>query len=176
LKILPLLLLAFFAWGCAATTVPGPESSTVEKSIKAKKKSKKKKVAQKKKKKKNSNRVKNKPVEPDLGSAAGTIQPAEQPEIRGDQSGGDGDEDSLVVGRMMFHYDYYPDVDVYFDTIRHLYFYKDGGKWLMSVALPTLYQKNAGSSVRLKLKTDRPFTQHDEHRKLYPKERVPPGF
>ena len=74
----------------------------------------------------------------------------------------------MVLGRAVFHYDYYPDPEVYFDTIRHLYFYRDDGKWTMSVALPSIYQKNLGTSVRLKIDSSRPYERHREHREVYP--------
>jgi hypothetical protein len=84
----------------------------------------------------------------------------------GESEAGAGDE--MVLGRTMFHYDYYPDPEVYFDTIRHLYFYRDGGSWTMSVALPSSYRKNLGTSVRLKLKSPSPYERHREHRQAYP--------
>ena len=68
----------------------------------------------------------------------------------------------------MYHYDYFADKEVYFDTIRHLYFYRDNGDWTMSVALPSAYQKNLGTSVRLKLDTPRPYDLNRLHRKEYP--------
>ena len=77
-------------------------------------------------------------------------------------------EPELILGRTMFHYDYYPDVEVYFDTIRHLYFYQDGGSWAMSVALPISFQENLGTSVRLKMPSGKPYLSHREHRQEHP--------
>ncbi len=79
-----------------------------------------------------------------------------------------GPEAEPVVGRMQFHYDYYPDAGVYFDTIRHLYFYREKGDWVMSVALPAAFQGGIGDSVRLKMESDRPYVDHEEHRREYP--------
>lgn len=71
-------------------------------------------------------------------------------------------------GRLFYYYDYYPDPEVYFDTVRHLYFYRDKGVWTMSVALPAAFQENLGEKVRLKMETDSPFADHDVHREKYP--------
>jgi len=68
----------------------------------------------------------------------------------------------------LFRYDYYPDREVYFDTDRHLYFYRTGGEWSMSVALPISFQAHLGTSVQLRLETPRPYEFHDQNRKAFP--------
>lgn len=73
-----------------------------------------------------------------------------------------------VVMRPMFHYDYYPDREVYFDTDRLLYFYRTGGEWSMSVALPISFQEHLGTSVQLKLESPRPYEFHDQNIKDFP--------
>jgi len=154
-RYLPLVLLVFFVCGCAAPKSIAPAGSA-EKSVEQAKKIDKKKAAKKKvansKKRKSAVAEKKKKSQEEL-PAAGTVSSIE--------------EGPAVVGRMMYHYDYYPATEVYFDTIRHLYFYQDKGRWMMSVALPVAFQTE-GTSVRLKLKTSQPYTLHREHRKLYP--------
>ena len=144
---------ALFLFGCATPAV----SPTVPKTVKSpkaatqKKKSGKKKSVQKKQ-----TTVPEMPV----------VMTEPERDVNG--SPGQAVEPELVLGRTMFHYDYYPDAEVYFDTIRHLYFYQDGGTWAMSVALPISFQENLGSSVRLKLKNAKPYLFHREHRQEHP--------
>ncbi len=151
---------ALFVFGCA----PPPVSPTVPKAdspstVATQKKKSKKPSAQKKKKKSGQKKHSTAPemttdmAKPGLDANGSQDQEAEQ---------------ELILGRTMFHYDYYPDVEVYFDTIRHLYFYQDGGSWAMSVALPISFQENLGSSVRLKMKSSKPYLSHREHRQEYP--------
>ena len=68
----------------------------------------------------------------------------------------------------VFRYDYYPDREVYFDSDRHLYFYRTGGVWSMSVALPISFQEDLGASVQLTLESPRPYESHDQNRKAFP--------
>lgn len=70
--------------------------------------------------------------------------------------------------RSRYHYRYYPDTQVYFDTGRGVYFYLDNGSWTMSVRLPDSLRVDLGSGVSLELETDRPYSYFDEHRKKYP--------
>ncbi len=72
------------------------------------------------------------------------------------------------VRRARYHYDYYPQANVYFDTVRHLYFYRTEGGWTMSVALPAVFQKELGARVRLEMTDDRPYVEHEKHREKYP--------
>ena len=84
------------------------------------------------------------------------------------ESPGQDVETKQVSGETIFLYHYYPDNEVYFDTIRHLYFYRDNGIWTMSVALPGSFQENLGSSVWLKLKSAKPYLSHSEQIQKYP--------
>ena len=70
--------------------------------------------------------------------------------------------------RAKYHYHYYPDAMVYFDTGREVYFHIDGDNWLMSVSLPNALQVSLGSKVSLEMELDRPYVQFKEHREKYP--------
>ena len=159
---IPLVLLGFVA-GCAAPPVEAPAKKVVTKpagdihrkpDVPTEKRPVKKRPVRKK-------AVRPVPAVP-VEAAPGDGPPAADVPLS------PGPEDEVVPGRMMFHYHYYPDGEVYFDTIRHLYFYRDNGAWTMSVALPASFRKNLGASVRLKLVEERPYLLHDEHRRKYP--------
>ena len=155
-----IVLLAAFVlvWGCAAPPVKPVTEKPVKKEVR---KAEKKKVKVQKQKKRQVKRKTEQAIQP------GPVKEADVPADAGEEPIAD-EDDPKVFGRMMFHYDYYPDVEVYFDTIRHLYFYFDKGRWMMSVALPTNFQENLGRSIRLKIKSDRPYVEHDEHVRKYP--------
>lgn len=161
-KVSVLLFLSaiLLVWGCS---VPPQSSPPPEKSRQVSTE-KKKESPLVRKSKKPIIKKKAKPSEP-----RPLTQPADEQGLEdvadpaGEMSG-----QELIVGRMMFHYDYYPDPGVYFDTIRHLYFYNDGGRWIMSVALPVSFQERLGDKVRLKMKNDRPYTLNHEHRVEFP--------
>lgn len=70
--------------------------------------------------------------------------------------------------RSRYHYHYYPDVSVYFDTGRSVYFYLQDGSWTLSAALPTHLRISLGERVSLEMEIDRPYLEYDDHRKKYP--------
>lgn len=70
--------------------------------------------------------------------------------------------------RARHHYYYYPDVRVYYDTGRDVYFYLRDGEWTMSVDLPNRLRVSLGSRVSLEMEADRPYVRHREHRMKYP--------
>ncbi len=153
-------------WGCAAPLVKKPADKPVKKEVRKveKKQPKVQRKQRKSLKHKTEKRVQSEVIE----ESEITAETVDEPMPEGDAP--------MVVGRIMFYYDYYPDVGVYFDTMRHLYFYFDNGRWKMSVALPAAFQKRLGRSVQLKIKSDRPFINHDEHLRLYPPLPENPGF
>jgi len=65
-------------------------------------------------------------------------------------------------------YRYYPDVSVYFDTGRGVYFYLDDGHWQMSVDLPQRLRVHLGEHVTIEMDDARPYTEYNMHRKKYP--------
>ena len=74
--------------------------------------------------------------------------------------------------RAKHKYRYYPDCSVYHDTERGLYFYIKSGNWEVGASLPTNLQMGLGESVSLELDTDRPYTNHADHVKQYPPEKM----
>ena len=56
-----------------------------------------------------------------------------------------------------YTYEYYPSVDVYYDTTRKLYFYTDGEDWLESENLPETIIINKSEAETVRLKSDKPF-------------------
>jgi hypothetical protein len=70
--------------------------------------------------------------------------------------------------RAKYHYRYYPDCSVYYDSGRELYFYIKGDHWEVGVSLPRQLRIGLGDSVSIELDTDRPYIYHREHVKKYP--------
>jgi hypothetical protein len=63
---------------------------------------------------------------------------------------------------------YYPDVCVYFDIVKGVYFYQDGGDWRMSASLPVSLNLRLGSHVTISMDSDRPYTEFRMHKAKYP--------
>lgn len=70
--------------------------------------------------------------------------------------------------RAKHSYYYYPSVGVYYDIGRRSYFYLEGDRWRISLALPETLRVRLGDRVALELDTDTPYTHYDEHKKKYP--------
>ncbi len=66
-----------------------------------------------------------------------------------------------------YRYYYYPEVSVYFDLDRRLYFYLDRG-WQVSARLPRDLRIGLYGPVTLELDFDEPYRRYDEHRRKYP--------
>jgi hypothetical protein len=64
---------------------------------------------------------------------------------------------------------YYPDVEVYFEPHRHVYYWSDGGAWRSGPRVPQNIVLR--SSVRVELDSPEPYRYHDELRKKYPHQR-----
>jgi len=69
--------------------------------------------------------------------------------------------------RNKYRYYYYPDVGVYFDLDRRLYFYLDRG-WRSATRLPRDLQAHLYGPVTLELNLAEPYRYYDEHRHKYP--------
>jgi hypothetical protein len=65
-------------------------------------------------------------------------------------------------------YYYYPDVYVYFDISRKVYFYIQRDQWRMSASLPHSFRVRLGDHVQIELDSERPYTYFDTHKKKYP--------
>lgn len=70
--------------------------------------------------------------------------------------------------RAKFRYRYYPDVSVYFDAGRGLYFYLYSGSWKFSTRLPGDLSGRLGSAVFIEMDSDKPYIEHDSHKAKYP--------
>lgn len=70
--------------------------------------------------------------------------------------------------KLRYHYYYYPNVEVYFDAGRGLYFYLERGAWLTSARLPGHINISISNRVSLELDGDRPYYYHHETVKKYP--------
>lgn len=68
----------------------------------------------------------------------------------------------------LYSYWYYPDIEVYFDINRKLYFYLHEGHWLDVMVLPPHIRARLGPHVVLELGDDHPYVYHDTHRRKYP--------
>ena len=70
--------------------------------------------------------------------------------------------------RAKYRYNYYPDVNVYLDIDRRLYFYLEGDEWIVSVSLPDRIRFRLGDHVTLEMNTDKPYAKQKEHKVKYP--------
>lgn len=73
--------------------------------------------------------------------------------------------------RRLHRYYYYPEVSIYFDTGRGLYFYLSGDRWISSVRLPGHLRGRLSGHVELELETPEPWREYRRHHKAYP-----PGY
>ena len=71
-------------------------------------------------------------------------------------------------GDSMYRYHYYPDVHVYFDVRRRLYFYLSDGAWKVAIRLPHHLRVGLGGHVNVDLRTREPYRFHRDHRRTYP--------
>jgi hypothetical protein len=70
--------------------------------------------------------------------------------------------------RAKYHYRYYPECSVYYDSGREVYFYIKGDHWEVGASLPRHLRIGLGDSVSIELETDKPYLHHAEHIKKYP--------
>ncbi len=72
-----------------------------------------------------------------------------------------------AYGRRAKHaYRYYPDVQVYFDIHRKMFFYLEGQGWRMSVTLPKTIKLTG--YVSIEMDTDKPYKHIKTHKAKYP--------
>lgn len=67
-----------------------------------------------------------------------------------------------------YHYRYYPYHGVYFDEGRNVYFYRNGGTWIMTDSLPGSIHITVNEYVMLDMDNNRPYMYHNEVVKRYP--------
>ena len=63
----------------------------------------------------------------------------------------------VSMPKKTYTYQYYPSVNVYYDTTRELYFFTDGEDWQETAQLPSQFILDQNEAVTMKLKTDKPF-------------------
>ena len=66
-----------------------------------------------------------------------------------------------------YAYVYYPDVEVYFEPHRHVYYWSDGGTWRSGARVPRGIELR--SHVSVNLDSSEPYRHHDEVRVKYPR-------
>lgn len=70
--------------------------------------------------------------------------------------------------RAKYLYHYYPDVAVYLDVSRGVYFYVHNGRWVSAPSLPKSLAMGLGNYVVLEMDTERPYEFHKDVVKKYP--------
>jgi hypothetical protein len=73
-----------------------------------------------------------------------------------------------TVGVVYYDYWYYPDVQVYFDSRRGLYFYYSNNRWIETRVLPAYWRARLGSHVSIHSRHNRPYVEHSAHSRKYP--------
>lgn len=78
-----------------------------------------------------------------------------------------------------YSYWYYPNVQVYFDVNRQIYFYFSNNRWVQARVLPPTLRARLGSYVPIHSRYNQPYIEHHEHSRKYPPhsraERYPPS-
>ena len=68
-----------------------------------------------------------------------------------------------------YHYQYFPDAQVYFDLNRQLYFYISDNRWKVGITLPDYFRLRLGDArISLELDTDKPYRDFQTHKQKYP--------
>ena len=67
-----------------------------------------------------------------------------------------------------YSYLYYPDVEVYFEPQRHVYFWADGGAWRSGPRVPANIVLR--SHVSVNLDSPEPYRHHEEVRAQHPRQ------
>lgn len=70
--------------------------------------------------------------------------------------------------RAKHNYNYYPEVSVYFDIDRNVYFYQEGDRWRISAHLPDHIRVRVGDHVVITMDSDRPYRDYRYHKAKYP--------
>jgi len=64
--------------------------------------------------------------------------------------------------RAKHRYYYYPSSGIYFDVVRNLFFYVQGGKWDATPSLPANIKLDVTEYVTLEMAIDKPYEFHSE--------------
>ena len=63
-----------------------------------------------------------------------------------------------------YDYSYYPDAEVYYYPVEHVYFWRDGDRWERGGELPSRIHIDRDHSVAVRLQTARPYEMHAQVR------------
>jgi hypothetical protein len=69
---------------------------------------------------------------------------------------------------VFYSYWYYPDIQVYFDSNRQVYFYYSNNHWLQARVLPPPLRAHMGGYVHIQSRYNQPYIEHNEHSRKYP--------
>lgn len=72
------------------------------------------------------------------------------------------------LGVVAYDYWYYPDVQVYFDINRRIYFYYSNHRWIQTRVLPAQWRSRLHGHVLIKSRHQRPYLEYNEHLRKYP--------
>ena len=72
------------------------------------------------------------------------------------------------VGLVYYDYWYYPDVHVYFDYNRRVYFYLSNQRWIETRSLPPDLRYRMGGYVPIHSRYQRPYVEYRDHIHKYP--------
>jgi hypothetical protein len=72
-----------------------------------------------------------------------------------------------------YDYYYYPDYEVYYYPVTGVYWWSDGGVWVSGRRCPSRFILRDDMRVRVRLNTDRPWTEHREVIRQYPHREAP---
>jgi len=66
-----------------------------------------------------------------------------------------------------YHYNYYPSLRLYYDTRRHVYFYRTRSGWVRSQHLPRRFHLKNHTYRSLKIRQSKPYHRHNKHNSSY---------
>ena len=67
-----------------------------------------------------------------------------------------------------YSYWYYPDIQVYFDFNRQVYFYFSNNHWVQAHVLPPSLRARLGGYVTIQSRYNQPYIEYHDHRRKYP--------
>jgi hypothetical protein len=102
------------------------------------------------------------------GCQGPVLHKKDEPQVREAPKGGPPPWAPAHGRRAKYHYYYYPDAYIYFDTGRRIYFYYQDNQWQVSESLPAGVRITVGDYVTLEMDTDKPYQFHSDVIKSYP--------
>ena len=109
-----------------------------------------------------------------IGYERGSQEPTHQTETKVSHKHGPPDHAPAHGYRAKHSYRYYPAKEVYYDTVRRIYFYIEGDVWVSDALLPYRLRVGLGGYETVEMYTDTPYEYHEKH-KHQKKHKLPPG-